>query len=104
MQLAGTYALADLRYSATDRCRCGSGLAYVIKGVNAASDEHSAWYCGDWLLGRVPNGEGCAMRGVSGDGGANIEPLEQTKHDAFLFVFMEIAHERRGASTRPEVA
>lgn len=38
----------DLRYSATNRCPCGAGLAYP-KNINTSYGENAYWDCSDIL-------------------------------------------------------
>lgn len=44
----------DLLYAATDRCRCGAGLAYPLDHEEAF--KLSAWICSAYLKGEVTEG------------------------------------------------
>lgn len=78
----------QLRYSATARCRCGSGLAYNRETIGQEKMLDQAWVCAAVLLGEVPD-----------------VPEQHGKHDQFPFFMYEIKDEGQpsaeGRTTRP---
>lgn len=85
------FSAKELVFSATARCRCGSGLAYPRKSAGHARVRadgllaQSAWICAAVLLGATDGGPG---------------------HDAYPFALYEIKSDEQpsagGASTRGE--
>ncbi len=76
------YTDFDLLYAATDRCRCGAGLAYPLDPDKAF--ELRAWVCSDYLKDQARGGN----------------------HDKLPFAFWKVREETSinnhgGATTRP---
>lgn len=87
-----------LLYSASSRCACGAGLAYIVsRRARQAAGWSDAWVCSKVLLGEVetrPAGSkgGFESRGVDANG---------QEHVLLPWAFYEIKSERDGLTTRP---
>lgn len=78
-----TYKIDQLRFSATERCTCGAGLAFP-PGYGE-EPEARAWTCSRALLGEVPFGDGPAPN--------DLVRVETAGHVVKPFVFWNVAAE-----------
>lgn len=89
----------DLLYSATARCRCGSGLAYPLDPERAR--DLSAWACARLLRGEIPANETYGARDFMGAVSA-----PGPDHELFSWAFFKVREETSinnhgGHTTRP---